>query len=211
MPKIVNKEERRHDILEAAMGVFADKGYHAASVKDVAEAAGLAKGTIYIYFESKDAMTIAIVDRHFAGLMKQITGGALCDTLDGFLEHLRTTMDVPADQASFHRVFFEVFGPSFASDEFTEHVARFFDRLGAHYARQIAHLQELGEIAKNLNGPSVGRVLASMLDGVVLHRGLFEISQTRYRRMIGEAIAMLGSGLRPQHPVDNGTGVIQSD
>lgn len=198
MPKIVDKEKVRHDIMDAAMSVFADKGYHAASVKDVADAAGLAKGTFYIYFESKDAMTIAIVDRYFAAVTEQITDSALSDTLDDFLERLKSTMDVPADQASLHRVFFEVFGPSFASDEFTAHIARFFDRLGAHYAKQIEYLQKRGEVADHYNGTSIGRVLASMLDGVVLHRGLFDFSQRRHRRMTNEAVAMLGSGLR--HP-----------
>ena len=197
MPKIVDKAKMQDCILDAAMRVFSEKGYHASAVSDVAEAAGLAKGTLYIYFDSKEAMTIAIVDRHFATLEDQIARGTPCDTLDAFLKDLHRTMDIPAEQASFHRVFFEVFGPSFASDAFTTHVARFFDRLGAHYARQIAHLQEEGEIADHHHAPSIGRVLASMMDGVVLHRGLFDISERRHRRMIKEAVTMLGRGLRP--------------
>ncbi len=200
MPKIVDKEKMQGDILDAAMHVFAAKGYHATSVNDVAQAAGLAKGTLYIYFESKDAMTTAIVDRHFAAIEDRIMRGEPCDTLNAFLEELRTTMDISAEQASFHRVFFEVFGPSFASDTFTAHVARFFDRLGAHYAKQIARLQDLGEIAIHHHAPSIGRVLAGMLDGVALHRGLFDISQRRHRRMIEEAVAMLRTGLRPPSP-----------
>ncbi len=182
------------------MRVFVDKGYHAASVSNVAAAAGLAKGTLYIYFESKDAMTTAIVDRHFAIIAEQITEGGLCKTLDAFLDELRNTMDVPAEQASFHRVFFEVFGPSFASDEFTNHVAQFFDRLGSHYAKQITHLQKNGEVAEHHNAPSLGRVLASMLDGVVLHRGLFSISARRHRRMLNDAVTLLGTGLQPATP-----------
>lgn len=200
MPKIVDKEKMRNDILDAAMRVFADKGYHAASVSNVAQAAGLAKGTLYIYFEGKRAMTTAIVDRHFALIAEQITQGRLCNTLDAFLDELRQTMDVPAEQAAFHRVFFEVFGPSFASDEFTDHVARFFDRLGSHYAKQIAHLQKIGEVAQHLSAPSLGRVLASMLDGVVLHRGLFNISVRRHRRMIKEVVTLLGTGLQHAAP-----------
>jgi AcrR family transcriptional regulator len=200
MPKIVNKEEMRGEILDAAIGVFADKGYHASSISDVADAAGMAKGKIYIYFESKDELTIAIVDRHFAAVEEQIMGEALGDTLDGFLERLRATMDVPAEQASFHRVFFEVFGPSFASDDFTEHVARFFDRLGSHYAKQIAHLQKLGEIARHHDASSFGRALASMLDGVVLHKGLFGISQQRHRRMTRDVIELLATGLQASPP-----------
>lgn len=200
MPKIVDKEKMRHDILDAAMSVFADKGYHGASVSSVAEAAGLAKGTLYIYFESKDAMRAAIVDRYFAGVAEQVMGEALCETLEAFLDELKSTMDVPAEEASFHRVFFEVFGPSFASDAFTDHVARFFNKLGSHYAKQIAHLQKNGEIAKHHDAPSLGRVLVSMLDGVVLHRGLFGISVRRHRRMIADAVTVLGGGLQPARP-----------
>ncbi|WP_300010189.1 TetR/AcrR family transcriptional regulator [uncultured Roseobacter sp.] len=196
MPKIVDKAKMRNDILDAAMCAFAEKGYHATSVSDVAVAAGLAKGTLYIYFDSKEAMTTAIVDRHFATLEDQIACGVTCSTLDAFLEDLHRTMDIPAEQASFHRVFFEVFGPSFASEAFTAHVARFFEGLGAHYAKQIAHLQELGEIAGHYHAASIGRMLASMMDGAVLHRGLFDISQRRHRRMIQETLAMLRAGLR---------------
>lgn len=197
MPKIVDKAKMRDGILDAAMRVFADNGYHATSVSDVAEAAGLAKGTLYIYFDSKEAMTTAIVDRHFATFEDQIARGAMCNTLDAFLEDLQQTMDIPAEQVSFHRVFFEVFGPSFASDAFTAHVARFFDRLGAHYAKQIAYLQENGEVADHYHATSIGRMLTSMMDGVVLHRGLFGISQRRHRRMIKETTTMLSRGLRP--------------
>lgn len=196
MPKIVDKEKMRHEILDAAMGVFADKGYYAASVSDIANSAGVAKGTIYIYFESKAAMRSAIVDRHFARISEQIMGEALCETLDTFLDELERTIDVPMEEASFHRVFFEVFGPSFASDAFSDHVARFFARLGTRYAKQIAHLQRNGEIAKHYDASSFGRVLVSMLDGVVLHRGLFNISPRRHRRMIAELITVLGAGLQ---------------
>ena len=200
MPKIVDKAKMRDDILDAALGVFVQKGYHASSVSDIARAAGLAKGTLYIYFDSKDAMTTAIVDRHFASLEEQITRGKSCETLDAFLKDLRRTMDIPSEQASFHRVFFEVFGPSFASEAFTQHVARFFDRLGEYYADQIAHLQACGEVTELYHAPSIGRALASMMDGVVLHRGLFDVAQRRHKRMIRETVMMLGAGLRPVPP-----------
>lgn len=206
MPKIVDKEEMRNAILDAAMSVFAEKGFHAATVSHVAQAAGLAKGTLYIYFDSKDALTTAIVDRHFAGTSKQIMHERPCETLDAFLEELRRTMDVPAEEAAFYRVFFEVFGPSFASDEFTRHVARFFDKLGSHYARQIAHLQTIGEVAEHHDAASIGRVLASMLDGVVLHQGLFGIAARRHRRMIREAVKILGEGLRAATRIPGRTG-----
>ncbi len=46
-------EERRSQILHAALAVFSRKGYHGATIREIASAAGLAEGTIYLYFHSK--------------------------------------------------------------------------------------------------------------------------------------------------------------
>src|SRR5207244_10883082 len=51
--KDVVTEFRTSGILEAARKVFAEKGFHEATVDDIAEAAGVAKGTVYLYYESK--------------------------------------------------------------------------------------------------------------------------------------------------------------
>jgi AcrR family transcriptional regulator len=54
---------RRNQILDAATMVFAEKGVHRATIKDVARAAGIADGTIYNYFANKDALLIGILER----------------------------------------------------------------------------------------------------------------------------------------------------
>jgi len=51
-----NQEDKRRLILEAAVHVFAHKGYHAARVGDIAEEAGVAHGLLYHYFPSKEAL-----------------------------------------------------------------------------------------------------------------------------------------------------------
>ncbi len=55
-PKVVDKDARKCEIARAALGVFAKRGFEAASISEVAEAAGIGKGTVYEYFESKDAL-----------------------------------------------------------------------------------------------------------------------------------------------------------
>lgn len=50
------KEERRQVILQAAREVFFTKGLHRATVDDVARRAGIGKGTVYLYFESKETI-----------------------------------------------------------------------------------------------------------------------------------------------------------
>jgi len=53
---------RRTQILEAATHVFAEKGYHRATTKDIARSAGMAEGTIYLYFENKSELLIALME-----------------------------------------------------------------------------------------------------------------------------------------------------
>ena len=59
-PKIV--EDRREQIIDAAMRVFAQKGFAKATNKDVAREAGITPGLIYYYFESKEALLTAIIE-----------------------------------------------------------------------------------------------------------------------------------------------------
>jgi AcrR family transcriptional regulator len=58
-PKIVDKDRRRDEIAAAALEVIAERGFEAASISQVAEAAGISKGTVYLYFESKAELTVA--------------------------------------------------------------------------------------------------------------------------------------------------------
>jgi AcrR family transcriptional regulator len=56
------REERRAQILDAARRVFGEKGYHVGSINDIIEAAGIARGTFYLHFESKRAVLDVLLD-----------------------------------------------------------------------------------------------------------------------------------------------------
>lgn len=55
------KAERPAEMLEAALAVFIEKGFSAARIEDIARAAGVTKGTVYLYFPSKQAMFEAVI------------------------------------------------------------------------------------------------------------------------------------------------------
>src|SRR5208283_818133 len=57
------KERRREEILDAAQRVFVEKGLTTATVDDIAMAAELSKGTLYLYFESKEDIYVALMMR----------------------------------------------------------------------------------------------------------------------------------------------------
>src|SRR5215468_10015192 len=54
---------KRDTILRAAIDVFAERGYFNSQVADVARVAGVAAGTVYLYFRSKDDLLISIFER----------------------------------------------------------------------------------------------------------------------------------------------------
>lgn len=63
-PKFRRRAEARPDeVLDAALELFVEKGFAATRVEDVARRAGLSKGTIYLYFPSKDALLEGLVRR----------------------------------------------------------------------------------------------------------------------------------------------------
>src|ERR1700749_1877404 len=86
------KAERPGEILDAAFTEFARNGYAATTLDQIAERAGVTKGTIYVYFESKEHLFISMVRE----LMK-----VTLDTVQDMLEHHQgSTADLLREQFS---------------------------------------------------------------------------------------------------------------
>ena len=78
---------KRDAILRAAIDVFAERGFFSAQVADIARAAGVAAGTVYLYFKSKDDLLVSIFDR---SMREGLTlGRAAVANLDDPRERLR--------------------------------------------------------------------------------------------------------------------------
>lgn len=93
------KEERRRQILEAALRVFSEKGFHAANVSDVAAEAGVSQGTIYWYFESKDELLTAAIVSVFEELgQESLAGLSQFDTAADKLRALGQGMEFLAEE-----------------------------------------------------------------------------------------------------------------
>ena len=75
------KDERPAEILRAGFQEFAEKGFLATRLEDVAARAGVAKGTVYLYYESKEALFEAAVRARVSPVVAQV--GLLSDTHDG--------------------------------------------------------------------------------------------------------------------------------
>lgn len=115
-------EERQAEILKAASHVFAAKGYTRASVQDIIDEVGIAKGTFYYHFDTKEAALDALIDRQIeAGLViadeiVQLEGVPAVDKLimflasqresaksDGLVDHIEEAFDMTAHLRSMSR------------------------------------------------------------------------------------------------------------
>jgi len=96
---------KREQILDGAWRVFKRKGFDAASMNDITREAAVSKGTIYVYFENKDELFAALIDRHraqFALSMRDTLAGSeevrdgLWQFGDAFIHKLTCTDMIPA-------------------------------------------------------------------------------------------------------------------
>src|SRR3954453_19220787 len=83
--KCKQPETRRSDIISAALRLFAAKGFAATRLDDVAEAAGIAKGTVYLYFATKEE------------LLRDVVRQELLPVLDRFEEAIAAHQGPAAD------------------------------------------------------------------------------------------------------------------
>jgi len=67
------KDARPAEILDAALAVFAQKGFAATKLDDIAAKAGITKGTIYLYFDSKQALFEALARQSVGAQIEQVT------------------------------------------------------------------------------------------------------------------------------------------
>jgi AcrR family transcriptional regulator len=67
------QEERRRQILQAAVRTFAERGYHATRVSDIAKEAGVAYGLVYHYYESKETLLEAIFKETWGAMLETVS------------------------------------------------------------------------------------------------------------------------------------------
>jgi len=195
VPKIVNKEKMKEGILEAFLNALLKYGFHNTTMTKIAHEAGIAKGTLYLYFDSKESLITAITEQHFSKLKKRLIVKKYFKSLDTLLNHIETSLLINEKETAFIPIFFEAFGPSFSSPQFLEKYKSFFDEIGYFYAENLQQLMDNGSIDKSINSIALGRVLVSMLDGIVLHKGFFSMSKEVYKDMVRESIGLYRKGL----------------
>jgi TetR/AcrR family transcriptional regulator, fatty acid metabolism regulator protein len=155
-------EDKRRLLLEAAVRVFARKGYHASRVGDIAEEAGVAHGLLYHYFKSKDEVLEAVFHENWSVLQARIASVEETDEpAADQLRHisaivLRTWLHLP----DVVRVVIREFG---RSPELAERIGELAQPIDV-IQRVIARGIERGEFRKDIDPHVAATVVYGSID-----------------------------------------------
>ncbi|GHO71599.1 hypothetical protein KSC_104910 [Ktedonobacter sp. SOSP1-52] len=160
---------RRMQILDAATTVFAEKGFHRATIKDIARVAGIADGTIYTYFASKTAVLLAILNRlnETTEREQQFAQGSEQDLRSFFLAYVRQRMSLLWPNAEvFRAVLPEMLVNSELRELYYQHVLAPTIAVGERFLHAQSQ-QEQGEV-RPLDMPLTVRAIASTFLGLLM-------------------------------------------
>jgi AcrR family transcriptional regulator len=196
------KEETRAQLLKAAMGLFAQKGYRGTSVRDVAAAAGVTTGAFYSNFHSKREIYLAIIEEIMAAI-KQIVDETVVETLEVMRKTERTRfsreilvrpigrlLDLAREhEALVHIMRREGLGHD---PEFQRDIDRVWERLVSAARSALDRYVQAG-FAKGYDTDLVARALVSMAIAMSLYD--VETHGERRQDIVGLLAAMLHGGV----------------
>jgi AcrR family transcriptional regulator len=156
---MADRERRRAQILSRARDVFARKGYHQAKIDDIVAAAGVARGTFYLYFHDKKAIFEELVNRFFQtiamGVARIDTHGDVDAQIQG---NLARVLQVCQDDPAMTKI---LLADAVGLDaEFDRRLLAFYADIEALLERALGEGQDLGIVQ-----PGDRRVLAHFLIG----------------------------------------------
>jgi TetR/AcrR family fatty acid metabolism transcriptional regulator len=194
-------EARRGQILDAAAAVFAEKGFHRATTKDIAAEAGIAEGTIYNYFDSKDDLLIGMMARltELETLGDELAEALQGDVRDFFVAMFRHRVEsLEQAQGILRAILPEVM----ANAELREYYYRQFVLRVAGIIQQYVQARiELGHI-RQVDAALATRVVQSMFVGLLVLRILGDETVVERWEDLPELLAtIIFDGLRPEEGV----------
>lgn len=177
-------------VLEAAAAEFGERGYHEAAITGITQRAGVALGTFYTYFDSKEAVFRALVRD-----MSQATRQHVAEAVKGAPDRLaaeRMGLEAFIAFARRHRELYRIIEEAqfVANDVYREHYRTFVDG----YRRNLAAAAERGEIVDGADEPRAW-ALIGMSVFLGMRYGIWE-EDLSPAEVADVAIGLVSEGLR---------------
>jgi AcrR family transcriptional regulator len=173
MPKIVDYNERRLEIGKIALSVLSIHGFEQTKMQDIADKAGIAKGSIYKYFASKHKLLDFLVS-DFINKFDKILEGQLI-LCDSYLEKLKLIITISIlmmhEPSEYFKIYIETW--IYILKRKNTKIVEIFDNYLEKWLKTIENIiiegQNHGVFKKDLDTKSTSRFISSSIDGIILH------------------------------------------
>jgi AcrR family transcriptional regulator len=163
-------EARRNQILDAAASVFAEKGFHRTTTKEIANAAGVSEGTIYNYFANKADLLVSMLTRlvELRELTDELAGALQSDAQEFLVAIFRDRMGriIQSHEKMFQAILPEILINPELRERFYQ---QFVQPTTAMLEQYIRARVQLGHI-RPINVPLAVRTVQSMFVGLLIFR-----------------------------------------
>jgi TetR/AcrR family fatty acid metabolism transcriptional regulator len=189
--------DKRERILDAAVRVFARKGFHATRVSEVAKLAGVADGTIYLYFDSKDHLLVSLFESRVARLLAYLEtelprAPTAAHRLRRIIELQLGLLEGERDLAEVVTVILRQ-----STKLMKEYAAPAFNAYLDTIAKVIADGQASGELRDDVSPHLAARAVFGALDGLAMTWALGKAEHGGLLRASGQLVEIVLRGLTP--------------
>ncbi len=174
MPKIVNRDKKRSEIAQKAIEVLAKRGFQATTIQEIADAAGLGKGTIYHYFKTKEEILLVVSEQIFHEMERSF--GAALLRIDEPMEKLSALIEEALHVTDDIEYLFIIYTELWLMNVRGGHYGDFIGvmkNLHNDLKNLVAGMIEEGKKqkfwAKDTDSDALASYLISSFDGVIAH------------------------------------------
>ena len=204
--KDVVAEFRRAEIVAAARKVFARRGYRCCTVDNIAEQADIAKGTLYLYFKSKEEIYLTALMADVGDLQEEASRrvAAACGAREKVREFVAVRLEHSERHADFWRIFFSEFSNLAVSP--AAH-SKPFQAAQQRSIAQIEKVLEDGIAYHEIHKVPVRRTAMAIADLIrcVIERRLMGFVKSTPREDLTFVMNLLWGGLQPAYPAKPGS------
>ncbi len=195
MPRVVPdyKKQAKDTILDSASELFFRGGYSTTSMDDIARRIGVTKGTIYIYFKSKEDVLYSVCNRNMKMLQEALKNVNPEDFLDMGNRFFETEMKMP-DHVKFHWIF--AMGEMESNPEIKNILSKSYNDYVILLKEKIDQLKLGKKISENTDSINLARILIAFHNGMLMsvmqglpestavelfREGMFSLLQSHYK------------------------------
>lgn len=194
-PKKVDKHARRREILEAAARVFATRGYRQATIDQIAEAAGISKGTVYLSFASKEDLFYELFEQLTRDAMQPPTPSGDIDPptakarIAALFHGVMDAVDANEGLIPLTMEFWSACGVEETRLRFGARYAELFGAFRTQLAGMIRDGMRAGEFRQDLPVEATASCLMAIIDGLLLQQ--WTDARVRASHMLRDALPPL--------------------